>query len=93
MRGRGWVPRAYRSSFLLVSKGVRSEGGSKLVCVCVLAAVGHPLVLLPVTPLFGLLYACDGEQPKELARVCTYPVWAWVPTVGLHSSREGFLIF
>lgn len=94
MRGRGVGAQGiYKSSFLLVSKGVRSEGGLKLVCVCVLPGVGHPLVLLPVTSLFGRLYTCDGEQPIGTC-LCVY-----LPYLGpgTHSwfgqFREGFFNF
>lgn len=44
MRSRGVGVQAYKSPLSLVSKGVRSESGLRLVCV--LGGVGHhPLVL------------------------------------------------
>lgn len=55
-------------------------------CACVLAGVEHPLVLLPVSPLFGLLHACDGKQPigTYLCVPTLFGAWdpQWVWTVG-----------
>lgn len=43
MRSRGVGVQAYKSPLSLVSKGVRSNSGLRLVCV--LGGVRHPLVL------------------------------------------------
>lgn len=63
------------------------------MCVCVLAGVGQPLVLLPVTPPLGFSMSVMEKSLQELACVCTYPIWGLGPTVGLDSWGEGFLIF